>query len=397
MTYARDHMASTTTLSVILIGPAEGRRRALAEAFEGQQLQITEELASYPSFNHLMSLMEPGCDVVVVDLDSDPEVALSLVENIGGRDSLITVMVYSRKRDPELLMKCMRAGAREFLSEPVSSEVLTEAIVRASARRFELDRQKRVLGKVLVFWGAKGGTGVTTLASNFAIALKHESKQEVGLVDLNLHLGDVGVVLGLTPPFTVADALRNPGRLDRDFLTTLLAAHSSGVSLLAAPDQYSSMPLVQNGNLTKLLELLREQFPYVVVDAGPTLGEGTEVLFEAAETVYLVTHAEIAALRNAQRLIAHLRRVGGEGRHLEVVLNRYDPRRVEIEESGMEKVLETPLKWKVPNDYQTVRRSLDTGTPLALERSPVSRILYQMAREACGKPPVPAKSKWSLF
>lgn len=396
MTFTRDRMANTT-LSVILIGPAEGRRRALAEAFRGQQLRVTADLGSYPSLNHLMALMEAGCDVVVVDLDSDPEVALSLVENICGRDSLMTVMVYSRKQDPELLVKCMRAGAREFLSEPVSGEVLMEAVVRASARRFELDRQKKGLGKILVFWGAKGGTGVTTLASNFAIALKKESDQEVGLVDLNLHLGDVGVVLGLTPRFTVSDALRNPGRLDRDFLTTLLAAHSSGVSLLAAPDQYSSLPLVQNGNLTKLLEILREQFPYVVADAGPTLGEGTEILFEAADTVYLVTHAEIAALRNAQRLIAHLRTVGGEGRHLEVVLNRYDPRHLEIDEGRIEKVLETPLKWKVPNDYQSVRRSLDTGTPLALQKTPVSRVLYQMAREACGKPALPAKSKWSLF
>ncbi len=388
---------ASTTLSVILIGPAEGRRRALAEAFRGQQVQVAGELGSYPSFNHLMTLMEAGCDVVVVDLDSDPEVALSLVENIGGRDSLVTVMVYSRKRDSELLVKCMRAGAREFLSEPVSGEVLTEAVVRASARRFELDRQKKSLGKILVFWGAKGGTGVTTLASNFAIALKKESNQEVGLVDLNLHLGDAGVVLGLNPRFSVADALRNPGRLDGDFLATLLATHSSGVSLLAAPDQYNNLPLVQNGNLTKLLELLREQFPYVVVDAGPTLGEGTEVLFGAADMVYLVTHAEVAALRNAQRLIAHLRTIGGEGRHLEVVLNRYDPRHMEIDEGRIEKILETSFKWKVPNDYQSVRQSLDKGIPLALQRTPVTRVLYQMAREACGKPALAARGKWSLF
>ena len=82
-------------LSVVLIGPDDGRRRKLAEAFFEQQVTVTGELGSYPNFNHLVKLTESGCDVVVVDLDGDVDVALDLVENICSRNSALTVMVYS--------------------------------------------------------------------------------------------------------------------------------------------------------------------------------------------------------------------------------------------------------------------------------------------------------------
>src|SRR5436309_7168639 len=174
------------SLSVVLIGPDDGRRGTLAQAFLEQQVTVSGELGSYPNFSHLVKLTESGCDVVVVDLDGDVDVALDLVENICSRNAALTVMVYSSSQESELLVRCMRAGARELLTEPIKAGVLMEAVVRASARRLELDRQQKVTGKVLVFRGAKGGSGVTALASNFAIALKKESGQDVVLVDLNL-------------------------------------------------------------------------------------------------------------------------------------------------------------------------------------------------------------------
>ena len=65
----------------------------------------------------------------------------------------LTVMAYSGKGEPDLLVRCMRAGAREFLTDPLSPAVLTEALIRASARRLETDRRKKVSGKMLVFLG----------------------------------------------------------------------------------------------------------------------------------------------------------------------------------------------------------------------------------------------------
>ena len=140
---------------------------------------------------------------------------------------------------PELLMASMRAGAREFLSGAIAPTVLADALLRAAARRAE-HTTKKTRGKVLMFWGAKGGSGVTTLATNFAIALHNETGGEVVLADLNPQLGDVAVLLGLTPRFTIAEAFLNPNRLDQEFVSTLVCEHRSGISVLAAPDSYTS-------------------------------------------------------------------------------------------------------------------------------------------------------------
>ncbi len=384
-------------LSVALIGPDEERRQALAKAFGRQEVSIATELSSYPNFHQLTKVAESGCDVVVVDLDEDPDVALDLVENIASRHPSITVMVCSRRQDPETLVRCMQAGAREFLSEPVSAEVLADAVIRASAR-LKSDKQKKVSGKIFAFWGAKGGTGVTTLASNFAIALKKEAGTEVALVDLKLRLGDVAVVLGLTPSFTLADALQNPDRLDEDFMSSLLVQHKSGVAVLASPDQYGTEPFPVDVNLKKALYILRDRFPYVVVDVGSTMEPGAEAVCEMADAVYLVMQAEIPALRNTQRLVSHLQRPGPAARRLELVLNRYDPRKVEIHEGGIAKALPLPVKWKVPNDYFNTCRSLNTGVPLASGNSSIAKVLAEMAREACGKSAADGKKKkWALF
>jgi pilus assembly protein CpaE len=385
-------------LSVVLVSPDEGRRRALARALHGQQTTVAREFGAYPNIAHLAKVTDVDCDVVVIDLDADPEVALDLIESACGQNASLTVMAYSSKGAADLLVRCMRAGAREFLSDPLSPAVLAEALIRASARRVETDRRKKVSGKMLVFLGSKGGAGVTTLASNFAVALHQESGREVALIDLDLQLGDVALVLGITPKFTIVDALHNASRLDSDFVSTLLVEHSSGVSVLAASDQYHPQSSLEDGSLGKLLYILRDEFPYVVVDAGSNLTRVEDLLLELADSIYLVTQVDVPSLRNANRLIAHMDQTGHTQRRMEVIVNRFDPRRIEIDEDRIAKALTRPLHWKMPNDYASVRRAQNTGTPLALENSPVSRALHHMAREACGKISDTAKKKkFGLF
>ncbi|HUD74954.1 MAG TPA: response regulator, partial [Terracidiphilus sp.] len=155
-------------LSIALIGPDEDRRRAAASALANCQGGEIREFSSYPpSLDDVPKLLEQHYDVIIIDLDSNPEYALELVESICARGAA-TVMVYSTKADSELLVHCMRAGAREFLTLPFSQSTMAEALVRASARRPATRASKKASGRLLAFLGAKGGDGATTLACNFA-------------------------------------------------------------------------------------------------------------------------------------------------------------------------------------------------------------------------------------
>lgn len=370
------------SLRVILVGPDEERRKAVLAELSQQPATIVGELGDYSAIRQL----KPGVDewdVALLDLDSDPDRCLAVAQSISGKSPGSTVMVYSSSNDSELLMRCMWAGARELLKLPLTSRVITEALLRAAARSAESNGVTRA-GKLLVFVGAKGGTGVTTIATNFALALRKESAAETALLDLDLELGETSVLLGIKPRFTLLDVVKNSKRLDRELLSGMLAKHDSGLAVMAGPDEFDGPASFENGDLTKLLRLLREQFAYVVVDVGPNLGKSAGLLLELAESIYVVSQADVPGLRNAQRYVNHAGRFGAG--KVRLVLNRYDPRKHEIDEEHVVKAVGVPVDWKVPNDYNGVRRSHNTATPLAAGDSQISRVLHQMARDACGKP-----------
>lgn len=383
-------------LSVVLIIPNDSRRRALASALSGPQANISHDFKEYPHFETISQVLEGDCDVLIVDLDADAERALDLVENICANYPAVTVMIYSSRNDSDLLVRCMRAGARELLTEPVGPGAIADALIRASARLMEVRRPKKVAGKTLVFVGSKGGSGVTTIASNFAVLLARESGAKVALIDMDLCLGDAALTLGVAPQFTILDALRNEDRLDSEFLKSLLFKHESGLMVLSAPDVHASSKSFEAAT-EKVLRILQGDFDYVVVDAGAAVGHIEEVLLSDSEMIYLVTEVNIPALRNSHHLIPHL--VGeGRNRKLEIVLNRFDSRLTEIDESSIAKALTQSPKWKVPNDYAAVRRAQNTGKPLVMEDTPISRALGDMARAACGKVAAPVKKKkFGLF
>jgi pilus assembly protein CpaE len=381
-------------LFVGLIGPEESRRKNIANALVELRGSVTQEYSTYPDLDDVPRIIEANYDVVIVELDTNPEHALDLVEGICSGSSA-TVMVYSEQVSPEMLVRCMRAGAREFLTHPITASTIAEALVRASVRRPSVPVVRKALGKILVFVGAKGGSGVTTIASNYAVSLAQESGQNTMLIDLNLPLGDAALELGVQSQYSTESAIQNYSRLDANFLSKLLVKHSSGLSVLAAPDTYTEFHASHEA-VEKLLAVARQDFDYVVVDAGSRFDPTCRALFESGAVVYLVLQVGISELRNANRLVTEFFK--STGAKLEIVLNRYSPRVLGIDEDSITKALTKPATWRIPNDYSTARNSKDAASPLALRDSPISRVIRQMTRAICGgTAETKDKKKFNLF
>ncbi len=166
----------------------------------------------------------------------------------------------------------MRAGAREFsCPHPIALGTLSDALSRAWARRPASKAGKAGPGgKVVVFLGGKGGSGVTTVACNFAVSLVQECNQNTVLIDLDLPLGDAALNLGITPQFSTVDALQNYSRLDQNFLSKLLTKHSSGLFVLAAPGKFPQVE-VNNEAVERLVSMAKQAYDFVVIDAGLTV------------------------------------------------------------------------------------------------------------------------------
>jgi pilus assembly protein CpaE len=330
---------------------------------------------------------------VIVDVDSNPERALDLVEAISIH-GLATAMVYSTSADPELLLSCMRVGAREFFTLPFTPGAMAEAMVRASALGSAERPPKKADGKLLVFLSAKGGSGVTTLACNYAVALAQESGQKTLLIDLNLPLGDAAIDLGIKARYSTLSALENFSRLDSSFLATMLVKHNSGLFVLAAPSELTTLQ-VSDDAIDKLLEVAAQDFDYVVVDAGSRLELQHTHLFDESAYIYIVTQIGVPELRNSNRLISKLSTAGNP--KFSIVINRYDPRNQGISEEDVAKALIRPAEWKIPNNYAAVRRMQNTAVPLTEEDTEIARAVRQMTRAVSGQPALPEKKKGFSF
>ena len=388
---------SADNLSVALIGPDRDRRKDIADALtsqpepadrrspapNGRSGAFIREFTAYPSDpEDLAKILEQDYDVIILDLDSDPEMALGAVRDIAAQ-SATTVMVYSAKSDVDLVVRSMRAGAREFLNLPVSTGAMTEALGRVSIQSPTGARPIKKPGarKLFVFLGCKGGCGVTTIASNFAVCVAQESGQNTLLIDLGVPLGDTAINLGMIPKFSTANALQDASRLDTSFLSSLVARHSSGLNVLAAPNEFPPEQPT-HAAIDRLISLSRQIFDYVVVDAGSRIDLKGSAVFDDAAIVYLITQVGITELRNANRMISQV--FGPRVNPIQVVLNRYTTRTLGFDEDHITKALTMPPQWRIPEDYAAAHRTQNTATAIALEDSPISRAIRQMAKAACG-------------
>lgn len=389
-------------LSIAVIGPDDERRDAIASALGGSEgggvggLQrfgaglAIQEFCSYPSdLVDLPQLLAQHFDAVLIDLDGDEECALEVVECVSAVQSAM-VMVYSEQADRNLVIRSMRAGAREFLSLPLAPGEVECALARVPVRGPAVRSARGASRKLFVFLGAKGGCGVTTVATSFAASLAQDSGQSTLLIDLGSPLGDTAIRFGTSHEYSTVNALEDFRRLDASLLRTLLGKHSSGLSVLAAPGDFPRTQAPVEA-IDKLLAVARQSFQNVVVDAGSRFDLENSSLLEDSANAYLITQVGVSELRNANRLITQF--FSTHCPKLQIVLNRYIPHSLGFNDAQVAMALTRPAQWKIPNNDVTDRLAQRTINSPPLEDTPTSKAIRQMARAACGLPPLKKRKR----
>ncbi len=383
-------------LPIAILDPNFERRNAVVGILCGLgSHEIKPRVTTLMNLEDFRSLAKQDFRIVFVAVDGDAEAAMATIETVCKSGTAIAV-AYSPSTNDDLLINCIRAGVREFLVYPFAPAVVEAALIRVSGRGLQSSEAKKVAGKSFVFIGAKGGSGGTTAACNFAVSMAKDSKKETLLIDLDLPLGDASLVLGVAGEFSTVDALNDPDRLDSTFLRQLSAQHSSGLYVLGAPGQFVKSNSTREG-IDKLIEVASTTFEYVVVDAGSRWDLAQTRLFDMVSTIYLVTQVGVAELRNANRLITEC--LQPYSHKLEIVLNRYKDMKFGMESDAVEKALTRQADWRIPNDYEAVMEMQTTATPLALKESRIQRAIQKMARIASELPyeQQPKKKKFGLF
>jgi pilus assembly protein CpaE len=335
-------------------------------------------------------------DVCIVDTRGDTHTAMANIERLRASASGAGIFAVADENDPNLILQSMRAGANEFFTWPPDDESFHSALRRTAARR-ETAHGARPAATTLVFFGAKGGAGTTTMAVNCGVELARITKRATVIVDLKPGLGEVGLFLGIRPRFTILDAIDNLHRLDREFLKELAVTHKSGLEIIAGSDNFDRPGAPDAGALEELFRLLTKQYEYILVDAGSQINSCSTAALYTADQIFLVANPDVPSVRNAQRLLDRVRQLGASGDRVRFLMNRAaEPYPIPLKQ--IETAVGHPIHHTFPSDYKTVSTALNSGVPLSLASgsdiaTQFDRFTRGLIDPAAGLPQQPAGKK----
>jgi pilus assembly protein CpaE len=310
-----------------------------------------------------------------------------------GASSHVPIIMLTAEREVEQKVRGLKAGADDYLIKPFHPAELMARIKSLLARFAPKDLMlaRPPLGRILAFYGAKGGVGTTTIAINAAIALHRELGRKVCLVDGNLQFGDHRVFLDLgLDRKSIVDVV-TASSIDADLIRSVLVKHDSGVDLLLAPPSPETAELVSSEHLPLIAETLQASYDYIVVDIDKRLDDVNLGVFEAADTIFVVMTADLSCLKNVRLILETVDHLGYAPNKVQLVLNRSNAF-TGINVKNAEGALRRTIDHQIVNEYRGAISALNSGAPFMFMKadSALGGSLLHFARSVDKPAAVPA-------
>jgi pilus assembly protein CpaE len=361
-------------LRVAIVDPSDMTRDPLRNMLLGvESVWLEAECARYEFFGDVISQSSP--DVAIVALDADQAKALQLIAQVTQDCANMSIVAVSGRSDA--FLQAHRAGAKEFLTQPVVLEDLLAVLerIRRSSHPAAAPTSttpgapvvRRPAGPtVMAVIGSRGGVGCTSLAVNMGCTFAQEPGHKVVVIDLDLALGDADVALDLIPDYTLADVAMNIDRLDMQFLRRALSQHSTGLSLLPHPVQMQDIGHIHEEHLQRVINLLKASYTHLICDCSKGLTPTDLTAMRMSDLILLVAQLELSSLRNVVRMLETLVAEEGLSEKVRVILNRVgsDFMEGDIDLKKAQETIGRPIYWQIPNDAKAMIGSRNAGVPL---------------------------------
>ena len=376
-------------MAVLIVEPHDGYATWLANALSG----LTDRVVRAADPDEAMAAVAAeGREVLaaIIGPSAGDRDALALAGALQQGTPDVSVVLVRRQESGELIRQALRMGVKDVLSS-ASDET---AVRTAAARALEIARTLRGRlgggaptdagegwgpGKVVTVFSSKGGCGKTFLSTNLAVSLAR-SGVEVALVDLDLHFGDVAIMLHLFPSHTIYDAAQNPG-LDALSLKSFLTHHDSGIWALVAPTEPTVADSINPGTIGNILKLLRSAFDYVVIDTPPAFSEPVLAAFDESDWLVMLATLDVPSIKNLRLTLQTMELLHFPKGRIRVVVNRADSK-VGLRMPDVEKLLSSPVDTTIPSS-RSVPLSVNKGSPIMLEepKGPVAEAIRRVAAQ----------------
>ncbi|MGB7722346.1 MAG: P-loop NTPase [Bryobacteraceae bacterium] len=347
-----------------------------------------QEIAANLYIRVLQDLERSPSAGLIVDVSGDPEGAIKAIEKVKQAAPDLFVIASHFHADGETVIACMRAGANEFLLQPIKRTDFRDAIARLERAPRHATAGESKLGRLYTFIGTKGGVGATTLAVNFAAVLA-ERRLSTVLIDLDWTGNDAAMQIGASPQYTLMEVAENLERMDQALFEGFVTRDPMGFFLVGPPDALEQHGHFSDHMFREFATFLVEKYDAIVIDGGRAVSD--EVVLAAAQisaSVFLVIDQEFPSIRNAQRYIAFLMRMGFNQDQIKIVVNRYSkkagPNMAALEQ--IQSTLNQPVFYGIPASPAVIA-SINKARPFVANREQapdLDRIFRAFVNKATG-------------
>jgi pilus assembly protein CpaE len=364
-------------------------QRALGNALSQAGFEVTSS-GEGPEALRLARSDRPALVLIAANLPGvDGFTVVSRLRMEDGPSTHTPVILLLPESDAEARSKALRSGADDYLTKPFHPAELM-ARMRSLLARYQPDEhyvpptrsaavvirpaaaapapKKEISAQVILFYGAKGGVGTTTIAINSAIGLHKELGRRVCLIDASLQFGDHRVFLDLgLDRMSVVDLATAP-TVDIDLIHHVLVKHESGIELLLAPPSPETAELVTQDHLPNLIGLMKSDFDYIVIDMDKRLDEVNLRIMDVADTIYLVMTADLPCLKNVRLVLETIGHLGYSDSKVKLILNRSNAF-TGINVKNAESALKRKIDFQIINEYRSAIGALNSGAPFMYTKS----------------------------
>jgi pilus assembly protein CpaE len=376
-----------TEASVVAVGTPQSFRQQLARSLEIEPDEVGWVQSATAAEELLIHAFGP-IDVLVLSPEVKEPDALGLAEFVGRQAPGTAIVMVRDHTWNGLLPAAMRAGIRDVVDMTQGTEELRDAVERAvvwasNLRSVGITRSEShggQRGKIISIFSSKGGAGKTFLTTNLACAIAEVTGQDTAVVDLDFDMGDVFTYFGSEPPSNIPDlmALGEGGTHER--IREVGMQVTDHLWAYGAPaDPTAEAPAGES--IGKFLRAMRNDFPYVIVDASVDYSDSALVCFDLSELICLITSLDVVGVKHLGKALDTLLQIGLPRDRFRVVLNRADSK-VGLDSSDVERVMKVQVDAMIPSS-RLVPTSLNKGRPVVLDE-PSSEVAVAV-RQLAGK------------
>lgn len=330
--------------------------------------------------------------IALVNFDDDAEAAAETVAALRsvGNPQIVCIAVGSRE-NPDAAIYALRSGCAEFIVSDSDSNAIVQQIARVANSLQPTVSIRGRNGTVILFAGARGGCGTTTIATHIALELGRDQDRKTLLVDHAPELGHAGLYLQEDPSqYSYADCIRSIDKLDGTMLSGYVRSLGSvdgvdGLDLLLSPDHSSPqgreslLYREEKEQTSRILQLFRAEYDFVLIDTSFSHPEIASLL-DLCDRAFIVAGPDIGCARDLRRRLGALNVSPVIEGKLRLIVNR-DSAKLSVGSAAVSDAASIRTVGKVPNMYTEVCKAINLGFPIPYEVKPFYEALNAILSE----------------